>query len=315
MAYRDMTYDRKTAKVALYHHRVKGGRMGAPVSLQVALTDACFNRCIMCDHPSRTQHAMPLNDWLRKLEAFSGYGVESVCYSGGDPMAYAGFNDVMRAHVELRMAFGMTITGYAPPTIDMGLLRQAAWVRCSLDAVTPEVYAKVRGKIAVGKVLASMERMIAAGVNVAISGTLHADNESDWPNVLAWADAHGVTDIETHHIEPVSAPRAMRVPEKWERKIEPFQNCHAVFYQLYIDAQGDVYPCCITAGDTHDAPQAYKVGNLWADHWDRAIWPNVINYAKLSYQELPRVCRECCIQRLSQINHVCGRMPEGQQFF
>ncbi len=319
MAYRDMMYDRKTAKVARYFEQVRDGRKGIPVSLQVALCDQCFNRCIMCDHPARKPYTMKLHDYLTFFNKMAGLGLESVCYSGGDPMAYADFNSVMVQHIDKGVAFGMTITGYVPPTIDLQLLKHAAWVRVSLDAVTPELYAKVRGKVAVEKVLSSTRRMVAAGVPVGLGITLHADNVGDLDNVLAFAKELGITDIETHHIEPDSGARAMRVPDKWERKIEPFKNCHAALYQLYIDAQGDVYPCCITAGDAHAAPQAYAIGNIFRDDWEGKIWPDTIAYSKLDYHELPPICRTCCIQRLSQINSICGKMQEdkveGKSFF
>lgn len=316
MAYRDMQFDRKTAKVARYFDRVQGGKMGVPVSLQVALCDACFNRCIMCDHPARpVMHRMDAEVWIAHLHWFAARGVESVCYSGGDPMAYTDFNKVMQTHVDTGVLFGMTITGYVPPTIDLQLLAHADWVRVSLDAVTPELYEKVRGKIPVAKVLSSIQRMVNAGVNVALGITLHKDNVDDLPNVLEFAKTMGITDIETHHIEPESGPRAIRVPEKWERKIEPFQNCHAALYQLYIDAQGDVYPCCITAGDAHAAPQAYPIANLFRDDWDTKIWPETIKYSELNYNELPPICRTCCIQRLSQINSICGQIVKQKSFF
>jgi radical SAM protein with 4Fe4S-binding SPASM domain len=318
MAYRDMQYDRKTAKVARYYEKVKDGRFGIPISLQVALCDACFNRCIMCGHPDRPEmKSMDPDRWIEALQFFASQGLESVCYSGGDPMAYSGFNKVMAAHIELGVKFGMTITGYVPPTIDLQLLAQAAWVRVSLDAITPEVYEKVRGKVKVEKVLDSIARMCVAGVPVGLGITLHADNIADLPNVLAYAELWGIKDIETHHIEPDSGTKAIRVPEKWERKIEPFQNCHAVLYQLYIDAGGDVYPCCITAGDAHAAPQAYAIGNLWRQSWVE-IWDKVIAYSHLSYKDLPPICRECCIQRLSQINMICGEIEksaDGKSFF
>lgn len=315
MAYKTMTFDRKTAKVARYYEQVKGGKRGIPISLQVALCDQCFNRCIMCDHPLRVPHKMIAAHWIERLIWFADQGLESVCYSGGDPMAYTDFNAVMETHIKHDVEFGMTITGYVPPTIDLGLLSNAAWVRVSLDAVTPEIYAKVRGHIKVEKVLRSIEAMLAAGVPVALGITLHADNVDDLPNVLAVAAGYGITDIETHHIEPESGPRVMRVPEKWERKIEPFQNCHAALYQLYIDAQGDLYPCCITAGDAHATPQAYALGNIWRDSWVLKLWPAVIEYSELNIKDLPEICRSCCIHRLSQINYICGEMKDGKNFF
>jgi len=306
MAYKDMDHAR-AAKISRYYEGVKGGRRGAPISLHVALCDACFNRCIMCDHPSRkVMKHMHVADWCDKLDMFSSMGVESVCYAGGDPMAYSYFNAVMERHTMLLLKFGMTITGYVPPGIDLKLLSRAEWVRVSLDAVTPEIYEKVRGKVSVAKVIRSIDAMLAANVKVGLGITLHADNVDDLPNVLAFAKERGITDIETHHIVPDSGARAVRVPEKWERRIEPFQNCHAALYQLYIDAGGDVYPCCITAGDAQAEPQAHALGNLWDSNWHSEIWPAVVEYSRLNYKELPPICRTCCAQRLSQINSICG---------
>lgn len=312
MAYRDMTFDRKTAKTARYWPLVAGGRRGAPISLQVALCDACFNRCIMCGHPERpVMHRMDAGPWIMKLHRFAALNVESVCYSGGDPMAYPDFNRVMEAHVGTGILFGMTITGYVPPTIDLPLLSRAEWVRVSLDALTPEVYERVRGKVAVQKVIASIDRMLAAGVKVGLGITLHADNVDELPLLEAFAKERGITDIETHHIEPDSGPKAVRVPLTWVRKIEPFQRCHAALYQLYIDAAGDVYPCCITAGDAHSSPQSYAIGNVWRDEWD-AVWKAAVAYSELNIRVLPEVCRSCCVQRLSQINSIVDQLPEPE---
>lgn len=315
MAYKDLDLQR-VAKIARYYPAVKGGARGMPISMHVALCDACFNRCIMCDHPSRqTMARMNPFDWLEKLRWFAASGLESVCYAGGDPMAYSDFNQIMEGHVLLDVAFGMTITGYVPKFIDMGLMAKAEWVRVSLDAVTPEVYEKVRGKTPVEKVLKSIELMVQNKVKVGLGITLHADNVDDLPNVMAFAERLGITDIETHHIVPDSGARAVRVPEKWNRKIEPFQNCHAALYQLYIDAKGDVYPCCITAGDAQAAPQAYALGNIFTDSWRELIWPKVVEYSKLNIKDLPEICRTCCAQRLSQINKVCGEIHTGKSFF
>lgn len=296
-----MKFDRRTAKIARQHLIVRDGLRGAPISMQVALTDSCFNRCIMCDHPNRPQKSIKVGDWLGFLDRLKEVAAEpeSVCYSGGDPMAYPDFNEVMRWHVENGVAFGCTITGYVPPHIDLGYLSQAAWVRVSLDAVTPEVYAKVRGRTPVEKVIKGIDDMIAAGVNVCLGITVHAENLGDLPNVLAFAADRGITDIDQRHVYPGSAAYA---PD-WHRDIAPFRHCHAALYQLYIDSDGSVYPCCITAGDTTDSPQAPACGNFLTEPWWQ-VWARVVEFSRRELEDLPAVCRTCCVQRLSEINNV-----------
>lgn len=306
-----MMYDNRTAKIARYWPIVANGRNNDPISIQVALTDSCFNRCIGCGHPSRQQKSMTADQWLNFLAQRTG--VESVCYSGGDPMAFRDFNKVMQHHVDRRLAFGATITGYVPPYINVHLLAQAAWVRVSLDAVTPEVYEKVRGHTPVFKVLDGIDRMMAAGVKVGLGITLHPDNEDELPNVLRYAADKGITDIDTRYAYPNSNPRWPDATLE-QRAVQPFTNCHAALYQLYIDSDGSVYPCCITAGDTRAGPTAHALGNIFTDSWDE-VWSAVVAYTRLDIAELPEICRTCCVKRLSEINHVCGKLSLTPSFF
>lgn len=303
-------YSRRTAKIARYLPMVRGGRHGVPISLQVSLTDACFNRCIMCDHPSRPIKTIPLESWLRFLHTTARHGIESICYSGGDPMAYRDFNRVMGFHIDLNMAFGLTITGIVPSWIDLEQMAKAAWVRVSLDAITPEVYDRVRGLSPIGKVLDGIDRMQQAGVKVCLGITLHTENEADLPNVLAYAADRGITDIDVRHVYPDSLPSQ----PTHDRHIQPFQHCHASLYQLYINSDGAVYPCCMTAGDTRAEAQGAALGNILTDHWSD-VWSRVVSYSRKDLADLPQVCRTCCVQRLSEINAVGDAAPSGPSFF
>jgi radical SAM protein with 4Fe4S-binding SPASM domain len=304
-------FSRRSAKIAANARRTKDGTLGAPLSLQVALTDACFNRCIMCDHPSRPIKMIGAKTWLDTLNGISKIGaLESVCYSGGDPMAYQEFNQVMALHESLGIAFGATISGVVPKFIDTGLLAKAAWIRVSLDAITPDVYTAVRGHIDISHVIDGIDKMLAASVHVGLGITLHKMNEPDLVNVLAFAESRGITDIDVRTVYPGSM--AQEPPA--DRNIQKFNRCHASLYQLYIDASGDVYPCCITAGDTLGAPQSYALGNI-KDSWP-VIWHEVIAYSRLTINQLPPICRSCCVQRLSEINMVCDAVESmGKLFF
>jgi radical SAM protein with 4Fe4S-binding SPASM domain len=302
----------RVAKIARYWPLVEGGRANMPISIQVALTDSCFNRCIGCGHPSREQNKMNVESWLGFLESLP-HRPESVCYSGGDPMAYSDFNEVMKWHIEHDVLFGCTITGYVPPTISLDLLSRAAWVRVSLDAIDPEVYAAVRGKTPLHKVLDGIDRMIAWGVNVELGVTLHPDNESQRPKILEYADSMHIKEVFMHYAYPQSNPAWPDI-DKADRNIQSFNNCKAALYQLYIDSDGSVYPCCITAGDTKSKAQGVTLGNIWQDAWTD-IWSNVVYYSEIDISNLPDVCKNCCVQRLSEINNVCGNLTPHKSFF
>lgn len=304
----------RIAKIARYADDVIGGARLAPVSIQVALTDSCFNRCIGCGHPNRLQKKMPGGAWIGFLESLPALP-ESVCYSGGDPMAYPYFNEVMQWHIDSNIKFGCTITGYVPPTIDMQLLTHADWVRVSLDAIDPEVYAVVRGKTKLAKVMKSIDAMLDSCVNVQLGVTLHPANEGQLPKIKAWAKSKGITDIDTRYAYPQSNPLWKDVDLE-ARMVMPFNTCKAVFYQLYVDSDGSVYPCCITAGDTRESAMSLTLGNIFKDKWN-GIWAEVMRYSEIKKAELPEVCRTCCVKRLSEINHAHDYLltPPTKSFF
>jgi len=299
--------DKRTAKIARYFPIVAGGYAGAPISIQVALTDKCFNRCIMCDHPDRTQYTIDVKDWLKFLGGMVANGVESVCYSGGDPFAYRDINEVMAYHVGLGLPFGFTCSGFVPPSIDMDLLKEAAWIRVSLDAVEEDVYKVVRGHTPLKKIIEGIDRMIAAGVNVELGVTIHKENESQWPLIQEFAKGRDIR-IDMRSVYPMSSVQSA-VP----RFVSKFKHCSAVLYQLYIGSQGDVYPCCITNGDTKSHTFTEPFGYINGD-WSET-WKNVVAYSKLEYKDLPSICRSCCVQRLSEINEVCDGIETKKSFF
>lgn len=291
----------RVAKIARYAHEVEGGWREVPISFQVALTDSCFNRCIGCGHPSRVQACMEEGAWVNFLKRLPVLP-ESVCYSGGDPMAYPFFNDIMRWHIYYGIKFGCTITGYVPKSINMELLAKAFWIRVSLDAIDSDVYAKVRGKTPLTKVMKSIDDMLKAGVNVELGVTLHPANEDQLPRIKAWAKYKGIKNVDVRYAYPQSNPLWKDVDLE-TRAVMPFNTCKAALHQLYIDSDGSVYPCCITAGDTRSAAQSNTLGNIYTGTWS-VIWDKVIKYSDITKEHLPEVCRTCCIKRLSEINHV-----------
>ena len=75
---------KRAVKIMSYLDRVQLG--SSPVSIQAGITDFCFNKCHMCSHHLRENKTqLDATEWIDFLSNRSF--VESVCYSGGEPLA------------------------------------------------------------------------------------------------------------------------------------------------------------------------------------------------------------------------------------
>lgn len=146
------------------------------------------------------------------------------------------------------------------------------------------------------------------GVNVELGVTLHAENETQWPKIQAFAEARNIK-IDMRSVYPSS-----NVVQVIKRNVVPFNHCAAVLYQLYIGSHGDIYPCCITQGDTKDHSFVKPFGYINDKDWE-SIWDRVIDYSERDIKALPSICRTCCVQRLSEINHICDSIKTKKSFF
>jgi MoaA/NifB/PqqE/SkfB family radical SAM enzyme len=303
----------------------------------------------MCGHWKREENHLDPEVLERFLWIGKQMGLETVGYSGGDPFAYPNFNYIMRWHVENDVDFGVVTSGYLPSTINLDLLGKARWVRCSLDAVTPEVYKRVRGGVPVEKVRKSIEKMIAWDIKIGIGITFHKANISDLVNVLHWAKETGVSQVR---VWPIRAHSKMDLDEVeierlvWSlrnysqiysvREIDnnfnttiqaienkeyrdlDFNKCYVVLYQLFIDAKGDIYHCCTTAGDTESNSRLQPFGNIHRvtgeEYWGINIASRINKFANIRRKDLPKVCKEECILRHAIANNIADTEWERKCF-
>lgn len=288
----------KKPAVLRYIDSIKRGTREFWPSLQVALTDRCFNKCVMCGHWKRQgtrDDGEYTEQLLKMLNIGLDHGLESVGYSGGDPMAVPDvLNKVMKWHADEGVAFGIVTAGYRPKSVDLGLLRGAEWVRASLDSIHPGTYEKVRG-VQVYPFSNSIEEMVSVGVDVGIGLTLSNLNLYSLTNTAEFAASVGVKEFRVWPIREHtgSAKFALRgkeiefaienlgkskvvldlydIDNNLENIIEELHTdykeslvwpCYASLYQAFVDASGDIFPCCTLAGDTEEGPPVMPIGHI-----------------------------------------------------
>jgi len=263
-------------KILRYANRV--GKNSDPVSIQASITDYCFNKCAMCNHHKRARKKiLNCEDWINFLNSHPK--IESVCYAGGDPFTNPYINKIMEHHKESGQAFGFICCGFIPDKVDMDLLEMARWVRVSLDSINPDAYACQRGGLPLDLVLSSINSMIEASVNVELTITVTDINCGDIKELIDYAAENGLCG----DIHPAYGTTFAKLGVSWIKQycedikenviLSPyshgdfyFQDCYAPYYQLYIDANGDIYPCCTAGGDTEKAPRMHPIGSIY--DWD-----------------------------------------------
>jgi radical SAM protein with 4Fe4S-binding SPASM domain len=326
-------------KVLFYLEGIRNGTRKFPPSLQIAVTDHCYNKCIMCGHWKREdKRQLPISDLLHFLVAAKSIGLETVCYSGGDPLCYSNMSSVMAWHTSNDMPFGIITSGFIPRHIEPGLLMQAEWVRVSLDAVDDALYAKLRGNIPVKIVKESIQRMVEWGTNVQFGVTLSSLNCSHLPEIAKYAAQYGIE----FRVWPVRGNPGL-LPESSHAKMSlkackgilgsinnncedaidiiengelaPFEHCKAALFQLFIDASGDIYPCCIIAGDANDGALRPDMafGNIKDCDLDGMLFASTTHFSEIPSGYLPSACSGCT-KRLQSINLVAAKHWNDKHF-
>lgn len=294
-----------------------------PISIQAAIEDKCFNRCVMCDHPLKPSHRVDSDTWCDFITKASKRGLESVCYTGGDIFAYRDINKIMECHSNIDTVFGILCSGYVPKNVDIDLLKKAEWVRISLDTVDPELYSVIRGKLPIEKVFDSIDYMLENDIEVGLSPTIHNDNCNDIENVIQYAMKKGMyVDVKTAYpgtypIDKIDWNKIYKYKDKLPLRIysgnyHKFNKCAATLIQWFIDSKGDIYPCCVLGGDVTLESPGYPIGNINEDF--EANWINATAFSLLDYKDRPEACNNCQ-GRFTEINTIAEKIINSKVFF
>src|SRR6056297_563094 len=141
--------------------------------VRVSLTDRCNFDCVYCHNEGLGDTRGPMeaqDDELTAdtivafLEVAAEFGVDSVKFTGGEPMLREDLEEIVRRapdEMEVSMTTnGTFLPGRAPDLVDAGLER----VNVSQDALDPEAFAEVTQSGAYDKVIEGVEAALDAGL-------------------------------------------------------------------------------------------------------------------------------------------------------
>ena len=335
----------KDAKALRYMDSIKYDYRTFPPSLQVGITDKCMNQCYMCGHwrrPDKT--TLPFNDLrTRVLDYGAANGLESVCYSGGDPMCLprGELVDLMCWHKAKDVAYGFITAGYVPEKRMLDsefkdLIVGASFIRCSVDSL--KNYSTLRGgSLNIEQVANSVSNLRCAGAKVGLGITIHDRNANEIKALTDFAIDLDIREVRMwvvrndQNILPdtkyavdlyralvrlsalgISNNLDLTIDAIYNSEDVEFQRCISSLYQFYINAKGDVYACCITAGEPEELTNDPPVANIYSCHRE-AVLVKLKKWSERKRCELPKCC-DHCIPRTSHVNRCWDERSKDKCF-
>ena len=142
--------------------------------VRVSLTDRCNFDCVYCHNEglgdtrgpmAPADDEMSTDDVVRFLEVAAEFDVDSVKFTGGEPMLRQDLEEIVRRTPDCMETSlttnGTFLPGRAPDLADAGLAR----VNVSQDALSPEAFKQVTNSSAYDDVMAGVDAALEAGLD------------------------------------------------------------------------------------------------------------------------------------------------------
>lgn len=307
------------------------------VAGQVELTSKCEQLCPNCDswkvHRSGVVSGQltykEVEDLFTQLNSMPSF--EHLALTGGDPLSHPDFDQIMEELVP-RANFKVQINTALPSGLTprrVAALRKAHAMRVSLDAVTKEVYYKMRGvdtdpEDVLGRCAEVDHEFWATNTCVApanvqelpsivqrLSAMHRPPRKASFLAVLdravdpgfweAYKEAssrssgHG---IETSFEEDVVALKEF----KQSKEIENIP-CRVGAITFHIKCNGDVYPCCLTGGEAIITRPQFCIGSIRKE----LLWKIMKAYRPAKHYQGDSPCRKICQWKQVQMNVLADR--------
>lgn len=245
-----------------------------PVKAQLELTTRCNLRCVHCYVSDHRRPELPLGRVLRLVDELADAGCVVVGLTGGELALREGWLDVAARVRRRGMLLSVLTSGTAFTASDLRQLIALGPTKVSVSlygstAARHEAVTRVRDSFDAS--LSTVRTLTTAGIRCRISSVLMRQTIDDFQAIAALAERLGcefafdptvapcddgtcdVTDLRVEPqrlmefylseiIAPRSRPGQLATASQAPNRLAP-ANCDAGFSSVFVDAQGNVYPC------------------------------------------------------------------------
>ncbi len=255
-------------------------KQARPINMVLMLNAACNMRCIHCsarDYLQADRKPLSREEVKALVDQFVELGGASLIYSGGEPTIHPHLLELVDYVPKDKAVISIFTNGSRLGDL-AGELRGAGLfgTLVSIDSSTPEVHDRRRGREgAFAEAMKGIEAMHAAGMLVGVSSYMTRKDleRGEWDPIIALAESVGAHQVFMFDAVPTGALRSDQefrltqahrtrlkeltmaqnatpsgpavMGQSWVNSADGF-GCFAGFYQLYVNAFGDVCPCDFT---------------------------------------------------------------------
>jgi cyclic pyranopterin phosphate synthase len=325
-------------------------RLIVPLYLEISPVAYCNHRCIFCAYDFARKNSLQLDTEIicKRLREMGELGVKSILYSGeGEPLLHKDLPLLISTAKESGIDVALATNGsLGSRSIWQKVLPYLSWVRFSLDAGTPAVYASVHGVAAdtfqktINGIKSAVEtkRREKLAVTIGVQFLVLEENLKDLPNAIALVSDLGADylSIKPYSFHPfMKAKKDVPYARHWESDIEKaikeskrgrkteiifrkdalqkymqkeknFSCCRAMPFWGHISARGDFFTCGVFIGDDR-----FKAGSIYRQDMRGILFGDkrrrIIAYGEKKL-DAEGTCRKNC--RMSRVNEFLQFLEE-----
>jgi len=329
-------------KLVFHPQRVAAWQSGEdiyPIYAEISPAGGCNHRCTFCalDYMEYQPRFLESVTLLERLTEMGQLGVKSVMYGGeGEPLLHRDMGEIVRHTRESGIDVAITTNGVLlTKSLCEKILDCTSWIKISLNAGTPETYARIHrtAETDFAKVLANLESAVRLQRTIGSRCTLGAqllllpENAGEVETLAITLRDIGldylvIKPYSQHLHSRTSAYRDLdytqflslrdrltaldtatfkvifreETMKKLAVKTRGYGQCHALPFWSYIDAGGTVWGCSAHLGDDR-----FAYGNIHQQTFAQ-IWQGERRRENLKFVASldPRECRTNC--RMDEVN-------------